>query len=57
MACVEICDARYAPKMAPIVVAISRNMPMRIFEKPSRTNADAAPLDVAMTDTSDAPIA
>jgi hypothetical protein len=29
--------ARNAPKIAPIVVAISRNMPMRMLEKPSRT--------------------
>src|SRR5579885_3774451 len=46
-----------APQIAPIVVAISRNIPTRTFEYPSRTYAAAAPDDVAITETSAAPIA
>ncbi len=41
----------------PNVVAISRNMPMRMLEKPSFRNAAAAPEEVAMTETSEAPMA
>jgi len=43
--------------MAPTVVATSRNIPIRMLVKPSRTYAAAAPEDVAITDTSDAPTA
>ena len=37
MPMVLVCSrvAKYAPRSAPNVVAISRNMPIRIFEKPS----------------------
>ena len=49
--------AKYAPNRAPRVVAISRNIPMRMLEKPSLTYAAAAPEDVAITETSDAPMA
>src|ERR1700745_1186205 len=45
------------PADPPSVVATSRNIPTRTFEYPSRTYAAAAPLDVAITDTSAAPIA
>src|ERR1700722_3312261 len=54
---VETYPAINAPLSAPTVVAISRNMPTRMFEYPSRKYAAAAPDDVAITDTSDAPIA
>src|SRR5207244_850817 len=40
-------EASSAPQIAPVVVAISRNMPMRILESPSATYAEAAPDDVA----------
>ncbi len=56
-AAVGVCAAITAPRMAPEVVAISSNNPMRTFEKPSRTYAEAAPDDVAITDTSEAPMA
>ena len=46
-----------APQTAPTVVAISRNMPIRMLEKPSRTYAAAAPLEVAITEISAAPMA
>ena len=46
--------ATAAPASAPAVVAISRNIAIRMFEKPSDTYAAAAPDEVAMTDTSDA---
>src|SRR5258705_517539 len=49
--------ASAAPASAPIVVATSRNSPIRTFVYPSRTYAAAAPDEVAITDTSDAPIA
>ena len=49
-------SANEAPTTAPIVVAISRNIPILILEKPSLTYAAAAPEDVAMTDTSVAPM-
>src|SRR5262252_5822792 len=49
--------AKKAPKSAPSVVAISRNIPILILEKPSFTYAAAAPDDVAITETSDAPTA
>jgi hypothetical protein len=42
--------ARYAPRSAPRVVAISRNIPMRTLEKPSRTQAAAVPEEVAITE-------
>ena len=45
------------PASAPTVVATSKNIPTRIFEYPSRKYAAAAPEEVAITDTSDAPIA
>ena len=32
------------------VVAMSKNMPKRIFENPSRTEAEAAPEEVAITE-------
>src|SRR6476660_7595017 len=48
---------KYAPTSAPRVVAISRNIPMRMLEKPSLTYAAAEPEEVAITETSDAPIA
>ena len=50
-------EVRWAPATAPRVVATSRNMPTRMFEYPSLTYAAAAPDDVAITETSDAPIA
>ena len=37
MALVDILAASSAPPSAPKVVAISRNIPIRILEKPSRT--------------------
>ena len=46
-----------APTKAPIVVATSRNIPIRRFVKPSLIYADAAPQEVAITDTSEAPTA
>jgi hypothetical protein len=49
--------ARNAPKSAPMVVATSRNMPMRTLERPSRTYAAAAPEEVAMTEMREAPMA
>ncbi len=54
---VGIFAARNAPNRAPVVVAISRNIPMRMLENPSLTYATAAPDEVAITDTSDAPMA
>ena len=48
---------RNAPSNAPTVVAISRNIPMRMLENPSFTYAAADPDDVAITETSDAPMA
>src|SRR5579862_7964726 len=57
IAWVETRVATAAPRSAPRVVAISRNMPMRMFENPSLTYAAAAPDEVAITDTSDAPTA
>ena len=54
---VEILAASSAPAIAPKVVAISRNIPIRMLEKPSRTYAAAAPEEVAMTETSVAPMA
>src|SRR5208282_245223 len=53
-ALVGIRVARKAPINAPKVVAISRNMPIRILENPSFTYAAAAPEEVAITETSDA---
>ena len=53
----EIFAAANAPQTAPTVLAISRNMPMRMFENPSRTYAAAAPEEVAITDISVAPMA
>jgi hypothetical protein len=47
----------YAPKSAPKVVAISRNIPMRILVKPSFTYAEAAPDEVAITEIREAPTA
>ena len=52
-----ITDVKCAPTTAPTVVAISRNMPRRIFEKPSFTYAAAAPDEVAITETNAAPMA
>ncbi len=46
-----------APAKAPIVVAISKNIPSRMFVMPSFTYAAAEPDDVAITDTNEAPIA
>ncbi|MNL14019.1 hypothetical protein D3C87_1349450 [compost metagenome] len=46
-----------APITAPAVVAISKNMPSRIFAIPSLTYAAADPEDVAITETKAAPIA
>src|SRR5690242_15683368 len=57
MAPVPIRPARYAPPNAPTVVAISRSMPTRTLVNPSLTYAAAAPEDVAITETSDAPTA
>ena len=57
MALVGTLVARNAPNNAPKVVAISRNIPILILENPSFTYAAAAPEEVAMTDTSDAPMA
>ncbi len=46
-------DARVsaAPVSAPVIVNISRNMPILRFVIRSRTYADAAPLEVAITET------
>ena len=49
--------ARNAPVIAPVVVAISSNIATRRLVIRSRTYAAAAPLEVAITDTIDAPIA
>src|ERR1700722_107403 len=49
--------ARNAPLSAPTVVATSKNMPTRMFEYPSFKYAAAAPDEVAITETSEAPIA
>src|SRR5215471_10691328 len=49
--------ARNAPNKAPSVVAISRNIPMRMLEKASLRYDTAAPDEVAMTETSEAPTA
>src|SRR5579872_1007857 len=57
IAWVETRVARNAPNNAPRVVAISKNIPMRMFEKPSLTNAAAAPEEVAITETREAPMA
>ena len=46
-----------APGNAPKVVAISKNIPMRMLEKPSFTYEAAAPEEVAITETSEAPMA
>jgi hypothetical protein len=46
-----------APTSAPIVVAISSSIPMRMLVKPSLTYAAAAPELVAMIETSEAPMA
>ncbi len=43
--------------MAPVVVAISKNIPARRFVIFSLTYVAAAPLDVAMTETMEAPMA
>ncbi len=53
----EMYTATTVPSSAPTVVAISRNIPTRMFVYPSRTNAAAAPDEVAITQTSEAPIA
>src|SRR5580700_2951147 len=47
--------ARNAPRMAPAVVATSRNIPIRMLEYPSFVYAAAAPDDVAITEMSEAP--
>jgi hypothetical protein len=57
MAWVGAYNAMAAPAMAPSVVAISRNMPMRMFKIPSLTYADAAPDEVAMTEINEVPMA
>ena len=57
MAAVETRNASDAPIRAPVVVATSINMPSRMFESPSFTYAEAAPQDVAITETRAAPIA
>ena len=49
--------ASMAPDTAPVVVAMQRNSPMRMFEMPSRRYAAAAPEEVAITEDSAAPIA
>lgn len=49
--------ATIAPHMAPAVVAISKNIPSRILVMPSFTKAAADPEEVAITETSEAPIA
>ena len=49
--------ARKAPSNAPKVVAISKNIPMRMLENPSFTYEAAAPDEVAITETSEAPMA
>jgi hypothetical protein len=43
--------------MAPTVVAISRNIPIRKFVNPSLTLTAAAPDEVAMIEMRDAPMA
>ena len=45
------------PIIAPSVVAISRDMPIFMFDSPSFMYLLAAPLDVAMVDTRLAPAA
>jgi hypothetical protein len=54
---VGILAASKPPVMAPKVVAISRNIPIRMFEKPFFRKAEAAPDEVAITETRVAPIA
>src|SRR5262245_43683275 len=49
--------ATTAPRIAPKTVATSSSIPIRTFVYPSRTYAAAAPDEVAMIATSDAPIA
>ena len=46
-----------APTIAPVVVNKTRKVPTLMFEILSFTYADADPLDVAITETMDAPIA
>src|SRR5574338_997032 len=53
----ETNPARYAPDIAPIVVAISRNIPILIFEMPFFTYDAAAPEEVAITDIREVPTA
>jgi hypothetical protein len=43
--------------MEPLVVAISRDMPIRTLVNLSRTQAEPAPLDVAMVEIKLAPAA
>ena len=57
MAFVGIHKATAAPKTAPILVAISRNIPKRMFVIPSFTYALADPEDVAIEATKAAPMA
>ena len=49
--------ATLAPMIAPDVVATSRKIPTRMFVKPSLRYEAAAPDEVAMTETNEAPIA
>ena len=49
--------ATYAPVIAPSTVPISRNIATRRLARRSRTYAAAAPLEVAMTEMIDAPMA
>lgn len=49
--------AKYAPDIAPMVVAISRKMPILIFEIPFFTYEAAAPEEVAITAIREVPTA
>ena len=49
--------AMRAPDTAPMVVAISRNMPRRTLVMPSFTYAEPEPLEVAIEATKAAPTA
>jgi hypothetical protein len=55
--CVGVYTASTAPSIAPVVVAISRNMPMRTLVMPSLIYAAAAPDELAIEATSEAPMA
>jgi len=49
-------NASEAPRTAPVVVAISMSLPIRIFQNPSFTQAVAASEEVAITEINAAPM-